>query len=587
MAAPMPPSAAAGRRDLARRRRMLAVAALGLVGSVIALTAWLTTRGPDERAAVDRYAQSWREGDYAAMYRQLSDGARRLVSVGAFTDSFEQAASTATTIRLVIGAPEKRGEHRWRLPVGVTTKAFGPIGGYVDLTTVREGDHFRVDWRPYQVFPRMRPGETLSRATTMPPRGTLLARDGTVLAQGPQRTGNGGPAASDIVGTVGPIPADQAARYADLGYPAQTQVGINGLERIFDEQLGGTPGGTLRSGNRVIAQRAARPSPPVRTSIALSVQSAAVAALAGRTGGIAALAPATGEILGAAGGAFSMLQPPGSTFKIITVSGALEHGLTTPKTIYPAQTAATLSGVQLENAFGEYCGGTLVVAFAKSCNSVFAPLGAKLGAERLVKTAEAFGFNSAIALPGAATPTIPPASEVGTDDLAVGSAAIGQGKVLSSALEMAIVAATIGLDGRRPQVTAQAGRWRQAPTTRAISARTAKQVARMMLAVVGPAGTGGAAAIGGVKVAGKTGTAELRTVDPNCEPDPAVPDKCPVSGDPANTDAWFTAYAPADAAVPRVAVAVLLVASGHGGSTAAPAARGVLIAGLKATRPGR
>ena len=337
----------------------------------------------------------------------------------------------------------------------------------------------------------------------------------------------------------------------------------------------------------MIAERAAHASPPVRTSIALSVQNAAVAALAGRTGGIVAMAPATGEILGAAGGAFSILQPPGSTFKIITVSGALEHGLTTPDTVYPPQTAATLSGVQLENSFGEYCGGTLVVAFAKSCNSVFAPLGAKLGAERLVQTAEAFGFNSAIALPGAATPTIPSAAEVGTDDLAVGSAAIGQGKVLSSALEMAIVAATIGLGGRRPQVTAQAGRWHQAPTTRAISVRTAKQVARMMLAVVGPAGTGGAAAISGVKVAGKTGTAELRTVDPNCEPDPAVPDKCPVSGDPANTDAWFTAYAPADAAVPRVAVAVLLVASGHGGTTAAPAARSVLVAALKATRPRR
>lgn len=581
------PSSAAGRRDVTHRRRLVSLSALVLVGCAIVLTVWMTTRGPDETAAVDRYAQSWRQGDYAAMYRQLSGAVRKRVDEGAFTAAFEEAASTATTLRLVIGTPKRRGEHRWSLPVGVTTKAFGPIGGYVDLTTVRDGDEFRVGWQPHQVFPRMRPGETLSRTTTMPPRGALLARDGTILAQGPARTGNGGPAAADIVGSLGPIPADQQDRYADLGYPPQTQVGINGLERIFDEQLGGAPGGTLRSGDRVIAQRAARPSPPVRTSIALSVQNAAVAALAGRTGGVVALAPATGEILGAAGGAFSILQPPGSTFKIITVSGALERGLVTPGTVFPAETAATLSGVRLENSFGEYCGGTLVIAFAKSCNSVFAPLGAKLGAERLVKTAEAFGFNSAIALPGAATPTIPPATEIGSDDLAVGSTAIGQGKVLSSALEMAIVAATIGLDGRRPQVTAQAGRWRHAPTTRSISARTAKQVARMMLAAVGPAGTGGAAAISGVKVAGKTGTAELRTVDPDCEPDPDVPDKCPVSGDPANTDAWFTAYAPADAAVPRVAVAVLLVASGHGGSTAAPAARSVLVAGLKATRPRR
>lgn len=583
----MPPPAAAGHPDAVRRRRTVALAALALVAGAIAAVAWVATRGPDERTAVERYAHAWRQGDYASMYRELDTRTRARFSERAFTGAFAQAASSATATRTVLGTPKRRGDHRWSLPIGVETKAFGPIGGYIDLTTVEEDGEIRIGWQPYQVFPRMRPGETLSRTTSMPPRGALLARDGTILAQGPGRTGNGGPAAADIVGSLGPIPADQQAHYTEIGYPPDTQVGISGLERIFDEQLSGAPGGTLRSGNRVIAQRLPQPARPVRTSIAPSVQNAAVTALAGRSGGIVALAPATGEILGVAGGGFSILQPPGSTFKIITAAGALEHRITTPQTVYPYETAATLSGVRLENAFGESCGGTLVAAFAKSCNSVFAPLGAKLGAGRLVATAEAFGFNSAIALPGAATPSIPPAAEVGTDDLAVGSAAIGQGKVLSSALEMAIVAATIGLGGRRPQVTAQAGRWRRAPTTPAVSPRTAKQVARMMAAAVGPGGTGGAAAISGVKVAGKTGTAELRTVDPNCEPDPEIPDKCPVSGDPSNTDAWFTAFAPADTPLPRVAVAVLLIASGHGGDTAAPAARSVLIAGLKATRRGR
>ena len=88
---------------------------------------------------------------------------------------------------------------------------------------------------------------------------------------------------------------------------------------------------------------------------------------------------------------------------------------------------------------------------------MFAPLGAKLGARRLVATAERFGFNEDPAPVGAARSTIPAAGEIG-DDLAVGSSAIGQGKVLATPLEMALVAATIGERGRRVAPDAARGR---------------------------------------------------------------------------------------------------------------------------------
>jgi penicillin-binding protein A len=245
------------------------------------------------------------------------------------------------------------------------------------------------------------------------------------------------------------------------------------------------------------------------------------------------------------------------------------------------RTSATLSGVELQNANRESCGGSLAVSFAESCNSVFGPLGAKLGAQKLVQTAEAFGFNRPTGIPGAATASIPPAEDIG-DDLAVGSSAIGQGRVQATALQMAIVAATIGLRGKRPDVTVDPARWSgAAPTHEATSPKVARMVEKLMLGVV-RGGTGGAAAIPGVRVAGKTGTAELKSTQA-CQPKPDDPESCPPDQQPdtTDTDAWFASYAPAGDGTPRIAVGVLLVGAGAGGDTAAPAARQVLLAGLK------
>src|SRR6185436_8819047 len=185
-------------------------------------------------------------------------------------------------------------------------------------------------------------------------------------------------------------------------------------------------------------------------------------------------------ILAFAGIAFSGLQPPGSTFKMVTATGALEAGITNPSKTYPVQNAATLEGVELENANSEYCGGNLVVSFAKSCNSVFAPLGVQLGAKKLVSTAERYGFNQEPDIAGAAMSTIPAADQIG-DDLALGSSAIGQGRVQATALQMATVAAAIGLRGRRPHLTLDydAAHGRAANTERATSPKVARTMERL------------------------------------------------------------------------------------------------------------
>jgi cell division protein FtsI/penicillin-binding protein 2 len=200
---------------------------------------------------------------------------------------------------------------------------------------------------------------------------------------------------------------------------------------------------------------------------------------------------------------------------------------------------------------------------------VFAPLGVKLGAKRLVDAAEQFGFNEQPAIAGAAISTLPAAGEVGSP-LAVGSTAIGQGKVLATPLLMASIADTIASNGVRHQPTLLEG-GPPPPSTKVTTPRIARIVERLMIGVVAH-GTGTAAAIPSVKVAGKTGTAELESTVG--QPAPGEVGAAPES----DTDAWFAAYAPARR--PKLAVGVLFVRAGAGGSTAAPAAKIVLQAGL-------
>jgi cell division protein FtsI/penicillin-binding protein 2 len=543
--------------------------------AIVSLAAGLVMGSLSEPASVSvgrDFGHAWEHGDMRAMYALLTPAAKARISRSGFTAAYRRDAATATQASVRVLRVRRRGDAA-ELSVAARTRAFGIVRGVVELP-VTEG---KVDWRQWMTFPGLRRGAVLSRQTSAPQRASILARDGRVIATGPAaaRTQPAGAVAASIAGGLGqPQTEIQRAALKARGFPPGTPVGTSGLERIAENRLAGTPGGLLFAGGRVLASSKPRPAKAVRTTIDLKVQEAAVTALAGRYGGVAALDARTAQIRALAGIAFSGPQPPGSTFKIVTATAALDAGLVRASTPFPVQTKAVIDGVELENANGESCGGTFAQSFAHSCNSVFAPLGVRVGAKQLVAAAERYGWNERPMLPGALPSTIPRAEEI-SFPLAVGSTAIGQGKVLATPLQMASVAQTISAGGVRTLPTIFAGepRKRVRVTSRAI----ANKLEQLMIGVVAY-GTGTSASLTPVKVAGKTGTAELTTTvkkDGEAQPLEQGVDAKPPGYD---TDAWFTAYAPVRRS--KIAACVLIVHGGAGGSTAAPAARGVLQAGL-------
>ena len=554
------------RRRRSRPERFAPLAAVALIS--LGVGVYFGAKHEPAAASVARqWAAAWEEGDYATMHALLSDDARKRASLKRFVRTYRDAGETVTLRKVSARRPRQGEDGAYELPVSMQTRIFGRLRGTVTLPMVEEEDGAAVDWRAAMVFPGLRPGEKLTRETTLPERGDILARDGTPLAKGPNRLSDLGPLAAEVAGRVGPAPPERAAELARRGVPEGAPVGLNGLEREFDERLAGSPGGILRAGSRVVARAEARDGVNVKSAIDPDIQRAAVEALAGRFGGIAVLRPATGEVLGLSGIAFSAPQPPGSTFKIVTLAAALESGKVKPNASFPVQTETQLEGVKLQNAHGEACGGSLKQSFADSCNSVFAPMGAKVGAKRLVETAGEVRLQPG-ARPGRRGALDDPRrGEIG-DDLAVGSSAIGQGKVLATPLELATVGATIGLRGRRVAPTLSRGSQGQRDARderaqrardRALHARRGDLRHRRRRRGAGRQGGGQdghrRAAQHGQRGPGAARAGRRATPQPE--------------EDKTDTDAWFVGFAPY--AKPKVAVAVLLVGQGAGGETAAPA----------------
>jgi peptidoglycan glycosyltransferase len=271
--------------------------------------------------------------------------------------------------------------------------------------------------------------------------------------------------------------------------------------------------------------------------------------------------------------------PPGSTFKVITASAALENGIATPDTTFDVGCEFRTPGGPIKN-FGGACYGTtdLTTALTKSMNVVFADLGAQLGDSKLREQMAAFGFFEKPPVDGLPFSEIRASGLTGDNGKPLPEAtgfdesrtAIGQDRLTVSPLQMALVAAGIGNGGRVPeprlieQVTrANGGRvesrlepelWKTA-----ISPETASQLTEMMKNVV-KEGSGTQAAISGIEVAGKTGTADA----------------------PGGNITWFIAFAPADD--PKVAVAVAVEGQPEGqtgGVISAPIARRIMEALLR------
>jgi cell division protein FtsI/penicillin-binding protein 2 len=559
----------------------LPLAVVALVAFIVGVTAG--SPGSPEKDAAGRFAKAWASRNFKAMYAELNEASRARVNRKDFESAYREAQETATVRGTEVGSvgDARSAGSAKVVPVqmSIQTVAFGTVEEQLEVPYADGG----IEWDESLTFPGLRPGEELAADVELAERAPILARDGTALAEGPaeEREHPLGSAAIDVSGEVGEAPEEEWPELARHGFSPETPVGISGLERAFNARLAGKPGGKLLavsedgSSVRTLAQGKPQKGAPVKTTIDPELQEVAVSALAGRSGGVAVLDAKRGDVRALAGQAFSAPQPPGSTFKIITTTAALEAGKVSLDDEFEITNGVNVGGRFLNNANGEYCGGTFRQAFAESCNAVFAPLGPAVGNDKLVETAEKYGFNSPPTLyaPQIVSEVEPEESSIPTEigeEIDLGVSAIGQGEVLATPLEMANVAQAVGNNGVRMPTSIVANKKLRpdAEPVRVMSPKISNELTELMIGVVNE-GTGTAADLSGVQVAGKTGTAELGPKPGEEESENPVQIK----------DAWFSAFAPAEKA--KLAVGVLLIeAEAAGGEVAAPIAAEVLSAGL-------
>jgi peptidoglycan glycosyltransferase len=423
----------------------------------------------------------------------------------------------------------------------------------------------------------------LAEAAVRAQRGTIYAADGTALGRSER-----GPD-----GRFRRIYSDPSLAQT-LGY-VSARYGVTGVEEALNDYLDGQRGrGLLAQIRQELARTPVRGNDVVLT-IDPRVQQAAAVALGDRPGAVVALDPRSGAVLALVSSpgfdasaidrdgeallkdprtpllnrATQGQYPPGSTFKTVTAAAALESGTYAPDARFRCPSGFLVSG------FVVACRGVpegvqeydFAHAYAWSINATFAEIAVRVGAPALVQTARRFGFESRIPfdIPLAPSRLLRPGSAF--DPVLLASTGFGQGELAVTPLQMALVAAAVANDGvlmepylvqrvQRPDGTVLRERQPRA-LGQAVRPETAAVLRAFMVTAVRE-GFGGPAAVPGITVGGKTGTAETTTGRP--------------------THAWFIGLAPAEQ--PRVAVAVIVEHGGQGSAVAAPIAQAVLRAAL-------
>jgi penicillin-binding protein A len=423
------------------------------------------------------------------------------------------------------------------------------------------------------------------------PRGIIRANDGTRLAVN-RASGSG---QTKVYSRRYP----QGSVFAhSVGY-SFIEAGDAGLERYYNDELAGKKDEFGSLLDQVLGER--KEGEDLRTALDPDGQRSALSALQGRRGSVVALEPSSGKVLvmanvpsydpndvveeqkrrgrgGSSEGsgrfnrATQARYPPGSTFKVVTATAAIDSGEYRPDSLVDGKNGKRISGVPLQNSGGQdFPAVSLTEALTNSVNTVWAEVAVKIGTDTMYEYMRRFGFNQKppIDLPGDELTASGVYNNRGRllddeDAVDIGRVAIGQERLQVTPLQMAMVASAVANDGSlmKPHLADRfinpdgrvASRYREEEASQVMSRETAAQLTDMMGQVVRE-GTGTQAALEGIDVAGKTGTAEVANGTSN--------------------QAWFIAFAPKDD--PKVAIAVTVERTqGQGGTVAAPIAKQVM-----------
>jgi len=410
-------------------------------------------------------------------------------------------------------------------------------------------------------------------------RGSILASDGSIIAKSIQQgSGNN---------KVYVRRYPQGGLFGNpIGYSFVTQ-GRVGFELSHNDELVGNKTEFLSVLDQL--QGHSQVGDNVQSALDPAAQEAAVNGLAGRRGSVVAMDPTTGEVRAMVSipeydpndipKHFAQLNrddsaplfnratqagyPPGSTMKVVTATAALDSGEFTTDSTLSGRSPIEIEGVPLSNSGGEQFGTIdMTTALTNSVNTWWAQAGEKLGKDTMFKYMDRYGFD---AKPRLDYPNFQLAASgvydgnklLGpSDTIDIGRVAIGQERLRVTPLQMAEVAATVANKGElmEPRLWSKVidpdGRETKldpARQSRVMSEDTASELNDMMQSVVNE-GTGTAAAVSGIDVAGKTGTAEIS---------------------PGVNDAWFIGFAPASD--PQIAISCVVEhTSGFGGPTCGP-----------------